>query len=118
MNRVPLRAEGLSDDTVDGLSRKHKRRVLTYLRAGRLVVASRMTVPDRYDGGAPPIGVSFRTDGAWVWSEETIAYLERHDHRVPHDLEQRARQWSGAPLQVSDDSVAEAAELLRSPGSA
>lgn len=56
-----------------------RKRLLKYLRSGRMVLAARTKLPDRLEperGARVPL--VFYTDGEWVWTEEHIYYLDRY----------------------------------------
>lgn len=61
---------------------EERERLLRYLSGGVLVLMTSTTMDDVVDprcGAVVPL--TFRTDGAWVWSEAVVYYL--HHHLIP-----------------------------------
>ncbi len=56
-----------------------RQRVAAYLAAGTVVLFTTATDRDRVDATrGRPVGMSYRTDGEWVWSEGVGYYLTTH----------------------------------------
>jgi hypothetical protein len=71
-----------------------RERVAAYLRGGIVLVRSTALDPDMVDRGrGHVVPASFRTDGAWIWSDGLMYYVREHgvapvsefyDHIVAH----------------------------------
>lgn len=62
-------------------------RIADYLRGGTILVRSTALDPDMVDpsrGTAVP--ASFRTDGAWIWSDGLMYYVEHHGVAPPAEF--------------------------------
>jgi len=104
----------VSHERMDDEAEVH--RVIDYLRAGEplLVTTARMDdMVDRSRRNAVPM--SFRTDGAWIWTDTTTYYLERH--RLTPDVGLLAHIRSSGYLTPALDGVAihRAMAVLQAP---
>ncbi|GAA3615686.1 hypothetical protein GCM10022419_121220 [Nonomuraea rosea] len=65
----------------------HDPRLADYLRAGAAILSTTSVDVDRLDparGAVVPL--SFRTDGAWIWTDTITYYLEEHGIRPDEEL--------------------------------
>jgi hypothetical protein len=87
--------------------------VLRYLRASRPVVTTTARQPDALDPDAGEVvPLSFRTDGAWVWSEATAYYLERYAIAPDAEFLEAIRAAGYLPPPASGACVHRAVQVL------
>ncbi|GAA2565610.1 hypothetical protein GCM10010435_43010 [Winogradskya consettensis] len=81
-------------------------RVLAYLDAGTVLLATTAQEPDIFDDGAGPVvPASFRTDGTWIWTDAVPYYLRTYALSPDEDLLAHIRSLSYRPPVV--DAVTE-----------
>ncbi|MGW5642796.1 hypothetical protein ACWEV3_17880 [Saccharopolyspora sp. NPDC003752] len=60
---------------------------IAYLNSGEPLTDDDTLVPDLLaDDEEPVVPITLRTDGAWIWSDLTTFYLEKHGIALPPDL--------------------------------
>ncbi|MFF3856064.1 hypothetical protein [Micromonospora sp. NPDC002575] len=82
-----------------------RERVLSYLRAGHVLMATTAGAPDVVEprrGDVVPM--SYRTDGAWIWTDTVAYYLERYG--LSPDVELMAHLRSAGDPPVVDSVAA------------
>lgn len=88
-------------------------RMLTYLRAGRLLRAARSLAPDELDPGrTEAVPITLLTDGSWVWSGAVIYYAEQYGVPIDAGLVEHARRRDFTVAEVSTAAVAAALAAL------
>lgn len=64
-----------------------RQRVVAYLRAGAAILMTTALQPDLIDPArGRVVGASFRTDGAWVWSDALTYYARTYGLAPEHDF--------------------------------
>lgn len=79
-------------------------RILDYLEAGHLLLATTDRLPDILDDGVGPVvPMSYRTDGTWVWTDTVAYYLRAYGLSPDGDLVAhiRARDHAVAPVSAA-----------------
>jgi hypothetical protein len=95
-----------------------RERLATYLKAGRPILATTAHEIDRVDrsrGEAVPL--SFRTDGAWIWTDAVTYYLEAHGLAPDPDLTAHIAAAGYECPPVDDATAGRALEDLYGPSS-
>ncbi len=96
-----------------------RERTLAYLNAGRPILMTTALEVDRMDrsrGEAVPL--SFRTDGAWIWTDSVAYYLEVHGLAPDPDLTAHIAAHEYACPAVDDAAAARALRALYRPPAA
>lgn len=93
-----------------------RERILAYLRAGTVVLATTGTMPDIVDPGrGATVPMSFRTDGTWIWTDTVTYYLAEHDVGPDPQLVAHIRAVDGPPPPADDATVVRARAALTAP---
>lgn len=88
-----------------------RERVASYLAAGPVVVATTQRADDALDPSKTEVsGISVRTDGVRVWSEDLAYYVRTYGARVPAALVDAAL--SGLPPALDDAELTRIGETL------
>lgn len=88
---------------------EERQRVGSYLRAGAPILTTTAQATDLIDPArGNVVGASFRTDGAWVWSDALTYYAEVYGLAPEEDLYARIRA-RGYACPVPDDATADRA---------
>jgi hypothetical protein len=94
-------------------------RLAGYLRGGHPVLVTTMRMNDVVDPAAgPAVPASFRTDGAWIWTESVEYYLSWHGLAPDADLTAHIEAQLDRGLTVPDtnrDTATRAAEFMLHP---
>lgn len=93
-----------------------RERLATYLRSGRPVLSTTAHEADRVDrlrGDVVPL--SFRTDGAWIWTDAVTYYLEVHGLAPDPDLTAHIAASRYLCRAVDDVTVRRALDELSGP---
>jgi hypothetical protein len=69
-----------------------RERLLEFLSSGEVVFTSEVRMTDLITGTAGAVPADLRSDGAWVWSEASRYYLDRHRLAVDARLAEHARK--------------------------
>jgi hypothetical protein len=96
-----------------------RERVLGYLRGGTPVLTTTAGMPDILDPAAGPVvPTSFRTDGAWIWTDTVAYYLSRHglapDARLAAHIDAMCARGQAVPG-TDPGTAARAADFLLRP---
>jgi hypothetical protein len=89
--------------------------VLGYLAAGTPLLASTAVLDDVTRAHPGPVPVTFRTDGAWVWTDAVEYYLAQHGLCPDPDLLGHIRERAYSPLPVDTIDVHRALSALCRP---
>jgi hypothetical protein len=89
--------------------------VLGYLAAGTPLLASTAVLDDVTRAHPGPVPVTFRTDGAWVWTDAVGYYLAQHGLCPDPDLLGHIRERAYSPLPVGRIGVHRALSALCRP---
>ncbi|HEY1785123.1 MAG TPA: hypothetical protein VGG30_06210 [Pirellulales bacterium] len=67
-------------------------KIVAYLRAGLIYIASPGIVKDVVSNGVEPIGThSIVTDGTWAWPSDLAYYVDKYHVSLPDDFVQHLR---------------------------
>ena len=74
-------------------------RVIAYLRSAQVVESYRGLSHCRYDCGVSDREMGYRelSDGAWIWPEGLVHYVERHYLPLPQEFLESAERHSWQP---------------------
>jgi hypothetical protein len=92
-----------------------KELLIAYMRGCTVVMSARTLLPDRFDPNGKKIPLAWYSDGAFAWTAETVAYIERYDFGVPAHFVARVVGQHGVPSVLSDDERRGVVEALREP---
>jgi hypothetical protein len=98
------------------------RRLSDYLRGGAPALTTTTTMLDVLDpGSGAVVPASFRTDGAWIWTDSVAYYLDRHglapDPRLTRHIEAQVGRGIAVP-EVEPETAIDAAHFLLRPAAA
>ncbi len=69
-----------------GCTAVQKERLLSYMKKGRVFCASPSIKKDCVTGNDLPVFDYYMTDGQYMWSSETLYYLEKYNFDVSQDF--------------------------------
>lgn len=64
----------------------NKEEILYYLKSGYLIAATMHVIKSLFDNEIIA-GVSYYTDGKWIWPNYLYYYLENYDIEIPQDFQ-------------------------------
>lgn len=77
-------------------------RLLSFLRAGEVVLGSAGLTDDVVDPGrTDAVELNFRSDGTWIWNDAVIYYLDVHSLDPDPDLVSHVQHAAAAPRRLS-----------------
>lgn len=89
-------------------------RLVAYLKAGTPILSTTGTDIDRLDSArGQVVPLSFRTDGAWIWTDTVTYYLEEHRIRPDEELCEHIVAQDYLCPEVDDATARHALEELR-----
>ncbi|MCM3883125.1 histidine phosphatase family protein [Frankia sp. R82] len=91
-------------------------RLVAYLERGAVVFATRSIVEDALDPARPGHpGIGYLTDGQWLWTTETLYYLQQHAIPPDPDFVAYLRDRNYAYVAPSQEQIAAIGRALLAP---
>lgn len=98
-----------------------KEALVSYMRSSALILVSRSQIYDALNETAPPIALAYWSDGHFIWSSESVAYVERYDLALPLEfidhVALHVEHWGDQPPQISEEALRIAYKSLTSRSS-
>jgi hypothetical protein len=87
------------------------------MRGCPVVLSARTRVPGRLDPAGVPIPLAWCSDGVFVWTAKTIAYIDRYDVAVPSNFVGHVARTRTAPTALTDTQRESALDSIRGAAS-
>jgi hypothetical protein len=112
----PHTGPGFAPDHPRLTDERERDRILHYLDSGTVLLATTSTLTDSLDptrGAVVPM--SFRTDGAWIWTDTIAYYLREHQLAPEPQLLRHIQEADGPPPDLDAVTVHRAMRVLTQP---
>lgn len=104
-----FKADNISGDSILDAQRPagdvDEQLLLTYLAAGHVLLDVMEVRRDVLDGAEQGRSGSLVTDGAWIWREDLVHYVQKYHVRLPEAFLQHARLLAFAVPDLTEESL-------------